>query len=180
MVKVVLTGFMATGKTAVGERLAERLGGVFVDTDALIERAEGCSVDQIFAQHGEAYFRAAERRAIAEAIAVPNAIIATGGGAIIDAENFERLHDAAPIVCLTAPADVILARTRRGRPRPLLAGPDPAARIRELIRVRAEAYAQADLTIDTATLDIEGVVDHIVKQLPEVSRSGRVRDDHIQ
>jgi shikimate kinase len=178
MVKVVLTGFMGTGKTAVGERLATRLGGVFVDTDVLVERAEGRSVEQIFALHGEAYFRAAERRAVAEALAVPNAIVATGGGAIVDAENFRRLHAAAPIVCLTASAAVIFERTRH-TPRPLLAGPDPLARIRELMARRAVAYARADLTIDTSTLEVDAVADHIVAQLPTVRRSGRVRDEHI-
>jgi len=165
MATVILTGFMGTGKTTVGQRLVERLGGVFVDTDALVERAEGCSIDRLFAERGENYFRAAERRAVAEAAVIPNAVIATGGGAIVDDENYRRLHAAGPIVCLSAAADVIVERTREGEPRPLLAGSDPAARIRDLLSARAAAYAKADLTIDTSTQAVDAVVDRIIEFL---------------
>ncbi|MGH7789702.1 MAG: shikimate kinase, partial [Candidatus Binatia bacterium] len=102
MATVVLTGFMGTGKSSVGERLAARLGAPFVDTDLLIERRAGRPIAALFAAEGEAPFRALERQAIAEAVGVPRAVIATGGGAIVDAENLATLRAAAPIVCLTA------------------------------------------------------------------------------
>jgi len=159
MATVVLTGFMGTGKTSIGQRLAARLGRPFVDTDVLIERREGRSIAAIFAADGEAHFRAAERRAIAEAIAVPDAVIATGGGAIVDPDNLAALRAAAPLVCLTARADVILARTHAGGAvRPLLQGDDPARRIADLLTQRAPAYARADLTLDTSDRPLDDLV----------------------
>jgi shikimate kinase len=163
MTIVVLTGMMGTGKTSVGERLAKALGATFVDTDAMVERAEGRSVAAIFASHGEAAFRAAEKRAIGEALAVPRAVVATGGGAIVDAENRKALQAAAPIVCLTARPDVILARAAAaGATRPLLQDADPAARLAALLAERAVAYAQADLTIDTSARGVDDVVDEVL------------------
>ncbi|MBX3025750.1 AAA family ATPase [bacterium] len=159
MTIVVLTGMMGTGKTAVGERLATRLGAAFVDTDALVERAAGRSVAEIFATAGEAAFRAAERRAIADALAVPRAVVSTGGGAIVDPDNLAALRAAAPIVCLTARPEVILERARAARVvRPLLQGDDPAARLAALLAERAAAYAQADLTLDTSGRGVDDVV----------------------
>ena len=159
MTTVVLTGFMGTGKTSVGERLAARLGQPFVDTDALIERRAGRPIAAIFAAEGEAQFRSAERRAIAEAVAVPGAVIATGGGAIADPGNLATLRAAAPIICLTARPDVILARTQAGGPvRPLLQGDDPARLVAELLAQRSAAYAEAELILDTSDRTIDDLV----------------------
>ena len=105
MPRLVLTGFMATGKTEVGRLLARRLGRPFVDTDGLVETAARCSVAQIFAGDGEAYFRRLERDAVEEACAVPDAVIATGGGTLLDPDNRRRLVGAGPVVCLTASAN---------------------------------------------------------------------------
>ena len=107
---VTLTGFMGTGKTTVGRLLADRLHKPFVDTDARIEQVEGCSVAAIFATKGEPYFRTLERRVVAAAVA-EDAVVATGGGAIVDAENYRRMHAAGPIVCLTADTEVISANS---------------------------------------------------------------------
>jgi shikimate kinase len=159
MTIVVLTGMMGTGKTAVGERLAAALAAPFVDTDALVEQAEGRTVAAIFADAGEAAFRAAERRAISAALAVPRAVVATGGGAVVDAGNLTALRAAAPVVCLTARPEVILERARAARVvRPLLQGDDAAARLAALLAERAAAYAQADLTIDTSSRGVDDVV----------------------
>ncbi len=173
MTTVVLTGFMGTGKTSVGERLAARLGARFVDTDALVEQAEGRSVAAIFAADGEAAFRAAERRAIAAALAEPHAVVATGGGAVTDPQTLATLRAAAPLVCLTAPPEVILARVQAAGPtRPLLQDPEPAARIRALLAERAAAYGAADLTVDTAAQPIDAVVDTIAAFLQARGRTG--------
>src|SRR5262249_8965032 len=145
---ISLTGFMGTGKTSVGKRVAERLGWQFVDTDVIIEKREGRSVAEIFASDGEGYFRARERAAVTEAPPLRNAAIATGGGAIVDEENFTVLRDAGVLICLVATPEAILARTR-GAQRPLLESDDRAARIRELLAVRANAYARAPHSIDT-------------------------------
>ncbi len=158
MAIVVLTGFMGTGKTHIGERLAARLRRPFVDTDALIEAREGRSIAALFAD-GEAHFRAAERRAITEACAMPDAVIATGGGAIVDPANLATLRAAAPIVCLTARPAVILDRALRARhTRPLLQGENPAERIAALLAERAPAYAHADLTVDTSDRRVDDIV----------------------
>jgi len=166
MTTVVLTGFMGTGKTRVGAELAARLRRPFVDTDALIERAEGRAVSEIFARDGEAHFRAAERRAIAEALATPEAVIATGGGAIVDSTNFDHLHAAAPIVCLVARPETILERTRTAPgARPLLASGPPEERIRALLAERASAYAKADLMVETTARPVGELVDDILEFL---------------
>jgi shikimate kinase len=173
MATVVLTGFMATGKTSVGESLARRLSRPFVDTDTLVERAEGRSIEAIFAADGEAYFRAAERRAIGEALGVTGAVIATGGGAIVDPENFARLSAAAPIVCLTARPEILEARARAMGNRPLLRGEAPRRQIERLLAERASAYAKANLTLDTSDRTIDEVVEEIAGYLHRRAASGR-------
>lgn len=162
---VFLTGFMGTGKTTVGRRLAERLGLVFVDTDEEIERLEGHPISEIFANDGEAYFRKVEQSVIDAAPA--DAVVATGGGAMIDPRNCRRMRAAGPIICLTADPETIYERTAANRDRPLLAEGDARHRIRELLARRAAAYAQADYTIDTERLDVEAVVEAIVEYLKQ-------------
>lgn len=172
MTTVVITGFMATGKSSVGRELARRLSVPFVDTDSLIEDAEGRSVSEIFAADGEAYFRGAEKTAIATALTVPSAVVATGGGAVLEPANVARLRAAAPIVCLHASADVIEARARAAaESRPLLAGADARTRIEELMAQRAPAYARADLQIDTSCRGVADLVDEIESFL-QASRHG--------
>jgi shikimate kinase len=160
---IVLTGFMATGKTEVGRRLARLLQRPFVDTDGIVEAAEGCSVAQLFATRGEAGFRALERAAVEQACAMQDAVIATGGGALLDPENRRRLAAAGPIICLAASPEDILRRTGAGASRPLLAGAngDRLARIRALLAERAPAYAVATHTIDTGGLSIDEVVERV-------------------
>lgn len=171
MTTVVITGFMATGKSSVGRELARRLAVPFLDTDVLIEGAEGRSVAEIFAVDGEAHFRQAEKAAITTALATSGAVVATGGGAVLDADNLRRLRAAAPIVCLQASADVIEARARaEGESRPLLAGEDARARIEELLAQRAAAYEQADLQIDTSQRDVAELVDEIESFLKTARR----------
>lgn len=170
MATVILTGFMGTGKSSVGRKLAARLNESFVDTDDLIERSEGSSISEIFVSKGEGYFRAAERRAINRALKVPDAVIATGGGAIVDPDNFARLHAEAPIVCLSARPEVILNRTCSAKTtRPLLENAEPQERIETLLAQRAPAYAKADLTVDTSDRSIDEIVDEVVAFLRRVS-----------
>jgi shikimate kinase len=155
---VILTGFMATGKTEVGRKLAALLRAPFVDTDALVESATGRSIADIFARDGETRFRALERTAVEEACGVADAVVATGGGTLLDADNRRRLAAAGPVVCLTATPEELLRRVGGGADRPLLAGKDRLGRIRELLAARAEAYASAAHTIDTTGLGVDDVV----------------------
>ncbi len=165
MAHIILTGFMGTGKTEVGRRLARTIGRAFVDTDRLVEAKAGRSVAAIFAENGEAAFRTLERAAVAEACALPDAVISTGGGAMVDPESRRRLAASGAVVCLTAsPAD-ILRRVGDPASRPLLAGaasdPERLARIRDLLALRAPVYGTATHTIDTTGLTVDQVVERV-------------------
>lgn len=164
---IILTGFMGTGKTAVGKRLAKRLGWEFVDIDQRIEAGAGVPIARIFAERGEAVFRRLERRCISRIVRARQQVIATGGGAFVDPESRARLRVSGPVICLTAKPHVILERVgRRIASRPLLADDgNPLARIKALLSQRAPAYAQADLTVDTSELSVDDVVERIWETL---------------
>jgi shikimate kinase len=163
--KIVLTGFMGTGKTVVGARLAERLGLPFIDLDRLIEDGAGMKVAEVFASEGEAGFRRRERELIATLAHRRDCVIATGGGAVLDPENVQHLKMGGVVVCLRADPGAILQRVGTDDRRPLLEVQGRLARIRELLEMRAAAYARADLSIDTSTSNVEEVVDQIVRHL---------------
>ncbi|HEX9780555.1 MAG TPA: shikimate kinase [bacterium] len=178
---IILTGFMGTGKTAVGKRLARRLGWRFVDVDALIEATAGCTVADVFAARGEPVFRRLERRCVARVLRDNRQVIATGGGAFVDPALRSRLKASGPVICLSAKPETILARVKhRLSARPLLGGAGSAlARIKSLLGARSEAYAQADATIDTTGLDIDATVERIRDALsPHLCRSWEYLLDH--
>ena len=178
---IILTGFMGTGKTSVGKRLAKRMGWQFIDVDRLIEASAKRSIPELFAQRGEAVFRRLERRCISRIIHDRYQVIATGGGAFVDPHSRARLRLSGPVICLTATPQTVLARVgRKIATRPLLAkGHDPLARIRTLLRQRAPAYAKADLSIDTSHLAIEDVVERLWKELaPYLCRSWQYVQEH--
>jgi shikimate kinase len=173
--KLILTGFMATGKTTVARHLARRLQWRLIDCDAEIGARAGKPIHQIFRDSGEAHFRALERSVIAEIAADPRrcaqcgrprpAVLATGGGAIVDPENYAALRDCGVIICLTARIDVIARRIASGvKVRPMLSqrGTPVKQRISELMEARSEAYARASFTIDTSDRTIDQVVDAIL------------------
>ena len=164
---IVLAGFMGTGKSSVGRRLAARLGREFVDTDALIERAAGTSIARIFADRGEAEFRALEKQAVTVAVGKEGRVIAVGGGAILDGENLAAMKAAGPVVCLTARPEIVLARVAHDTGRPLLQGPQPLETIRGLMAERADAYARADVTIDTSDLTPDEVIERLLNALAD-------------
>lgn len=174
--RVVLTGFMGTGKSAAGRRIAERLGRRFIDTDELIESGEGLPVREIFARKGEPYFREQERRAVREACAGGDVVIATGGGTILDPQNLAALQgacDRSLMICLDASPAAIARRVRSTvAERPLLRGhPSLTARIRELYAERAPAYARVAIRIDTSGLTVEQVADSVIAALLAAERS---------
>ena len=163
---ITLIGFMGTGKTTIGKRLAKRLGWRFVDIDELIEASAKKPVPRIFAEHGEPVFRRLEERIILRTVRGDHQIIATGGGAFLDPKNRSRLRATGPVVCLTARPRTILARVaRRIEARPLLQGDDPLTRIKALLAKRAKAYAQADITVDTSELSLDDVLERLWEQL---------------
>ncbi|MGC8784037.1 MAG: shikimate kinase [Armatimonadota bacterium] len=150
---IALIGFMGTGKSLLGQMLAQRWGWKFVDTDSLIEQKVGCSVAQIFERFGEDYFRRQETEVLRSLEFQRHLVIATGGGVPTRPENIISLRRHAVIVLLTAEPEVILQRVQPVQTRPKLAtAPDPLAEIRRLLRERETAYACADIRIDTSTL----------------------------
>ena len=154
---------MAVGKSAVGRNLARKLRRRFVDLDALIEKAEGRKVREIFAQKGEAYFRALEKQKLAEVLSESGQVIATGGGIIVDDDNLNLLRQKALLIGLTASIEVLVSRAGKNSKRPLLKGSDVRERIEELLEKRRSRYAEAHVSIDTSGLAIEQVVEKIVQ-----------------
>jgi len=156
---------MAVGKSAVGRNLAKRLHRRFVDLDRIIEKRAGLKVREIFEQKGEPYFRELEKRTLSDLLQKPGYVIATGGGVVMDEENLRLLQEKTLLVCLSASTDTILARVGNGTKRPLLKGSDRRERVEELVKLRADKYAQAHITVDTSELSIEQVVNQIVAAL---------------
>lgn len=159
---IILCGFMGTGKTTVGRFVAARLGWRFVDTDRLIEQRAGQSVADIFANEGEAAFRARERELCAEISSWRRVIVATGGGIVLDPANRDALVRAGLAVCLDAPAEEIARRLKHSRTRPLLAGPDRLTRIRDLMASRADAYAALPFRVNVAGREVEDIAAEII------------------
>ena len=158
---IVLLGFMGTGKTTVGKILARRLGMTFVDMDMVIEERTGKTISKIFAEDGEASFRALERNLVKELSARKGLVVATGGGVVLNPENVSDFERSGLVVCLTADAEVILKRTASESHRPLLEGEERAARITKLLESRRSLYGAIPRRIDTAKLGPEAVADAI-------------------
>ncbi len=159
---VVLTGFMGTGKSVVGQRVAARLGRPFVDMDLEIERRAGRSIRDIFAQEGEEAFRRLEAALCRELARKQGLVIATGGGALTFDGNRRALGETGLLICLTASVDEILRRLDNAHDRPLLATPDRRARIEALLERRAAAYAAIPHQIDTTGLTPDQVAERVI------------------
>jgi len=157
---VVLVGMMGAGKSSIGRRLATRLGIPFVDADTEIENAAGMTIAEIFAKHGEPYFRAGEARVIARLLDQGPQVLATGGGAVMDAQTRALIRDKSLSIWLKADLDVLLKRTRRRGERPL------ADRIKDLLPQREPLYALADITVQSRDEPHETIVDEIIAALP--------------
>jgi len=158
-------GFMGTGKSEVGRRLAQRLGRAFVDTDRLVEKRAGKRIATIFAEDGEPAFRTLERAAVAEAAGRGGPVVAVGGGAVLDPENVRCLRAAGVLVYLTARPEIIMGRVGDGSNRPLLQG-DPRAAVARLLAERGPVYAAAaDITVDTSGRTAGEVVGEIQRAL---------------
>ncbi len=167
----VLIGFMGAGNSSVGQVVARRLGAEFVDLDARIESAAGCSVHEIFASQGEGVFRDLEKEAIRQAVSVPGRVLAAGGGAFCDPGNRALLTGYAPVVFLDASAETVFGRMSRDASRPLVPGGDREAKVRELMARRRPFYEEADLAVSTDGLTVAQVAGRVVALLG--NRKGR-------
>jgi shikimate kinase len=145
---IVLVGLMGAGKSSIGRRLGQRRGCPFVDADKEIEKAAGCSIEEIFERHGEAAFRDGERRVIARLLGNPPQVLATGGGAFMDPRTRAAVRQHGISVWLRADLDLLVRRTGRRNNRPLLKGKDRRVILQDLIDERYPVYAEADVAVD--------------------------------
>ena len=165
---LVLIGFSGTGKSTVGRLVAARLGWDFVDVDERIVRHFGKPIAAVFGEAGEAAFRTVERTAVEQACAGRHQVISLGAGAVVDPTTRQSVRAGNRIARLEACPETILARLRSNpgaEERPMLAAADPLARIRDLLAARAEAYAIADIAVDTEGRTPEEIADEIARRL---------------
>ncbi len=163
---VVLVGMMGAGKSTIGRRLASRLRLPFLDADTEIEAAHaGMTIPEIFAAHGEPYFRDGEARVIARLLDGGPCVLATGGGAFLREDTRNRIRDKAVSIWLKAEAETIMRRVKRRADRPLLKTADPAGTVERLIGEREPFYQHADLTIWSRDVPHEKIVDECIEAL---------------
>jgi shikimate kinase len=145
---IALVGLMGVGKSTVGRRLAARLGLPFADGDDEIEQAAGMTVSEIFATMGETAFREGEARVMRRLLEGPPMVLATGGGAVLNAETRALLKQASVMVWLRADLKIVASRVQRRDTRPLLRGKDAFQALSEMAEVRYPVYGEAHLTVD--------------------------------
>ncbi len=164
--KIVLTGFMGTGKTSVGKEISRRLGYPFIDTDDLIEEREGMPISLIFKEKGENYFRKIEREIVHKVSAMKDVVIATGGGVIKNKDNVKDLGDGGILIWLKTEPGVILRRVMaEGGKRPLLNVEEPLEEINRLLSERERLYMQSDMAIDTSYITPVETAEEIIERL---------------
>ena len=156
---IVLTGMMGAGKTVMGRRLAGHLGLDFVDSDIEIETAAGMTIPDIFARHGEPFFRDRENRVVGRLIGGGPRVVATGGGAFIHPSTRAAIKQGSLSVWIRADFDVLMRRVRKRSNRPLLRTPDPEGTLKRLMAERYPVYAEADVTVDSRDCSHEVMVD---------------------
>jgi shikimate kinase len=170
---IVLVGMMGAGKSSVGKRLARRLSLPFADADTEIEQAAGKTIPEIFAHHGEPAFRDGEKKVIARLLETGPMVLATGGGAFMNAETREAIARLGVSVWLKAELDLLLRRVRRRDDRPLLKTEDPAGTLARLIDLRYPVYAEAAVTVVSQDVPqdvmVEEVIDALLGHLPAPS-----------
>jgi shikimate kinase len=158
-----LIGNMGSGKTTVGKRVAERLGLPFYDLDQRIEQATGLTVAELFAQQGEARFRDLESRALAEIACLPQAVVATGGGVVLRADNRALMRSKGWVIYLRASPDTLWRRLQHATDRPLLRTESPYETLRAIVQAREPLYQEADWVIDTDARTPEEVAEAIAR-----------------
>ena len=165
---VVLVGLMGCGKSAIGRRLAAKLALPFVDADEEIEKAAGKSIEDIFAEHGESYFRDGERKVLIRLLRSGPQVLATGGGAFMNPETRGAIGEAGVSVWLRAELPLLVRRVGKRTNRPLLKSGDPEAVLKNLMETRYPVYALADVTVESRDVPHEVIVTEIVTQLSKL------------
>lgn len=171
---IFLVGLMGAGKTTVGRLLAKSLDKTFYDSDHEIERRTGVNIPLIFELEGEAGFRKRETQAITELAALQNVVLATGGGAVLSAENRQLLGSHGTVIYLRASVDELCHRTRGDRNRPLLQTGDPHERLQQLFAQRDPLYNEvADIVVDTGGQPVSAIVSQIETTLKTLHSNAR-------
>jgi shikimate kinase len=162
---IALVGLMGAGKSTVGRRLAEKLGRAFYDSDTEIEKAAGLSVSDIFALHGEADFRRGEKQVLKRLLELPPHVLATGGGAFIDAETRALMKEKAVTIWLNADLETLWRRVQKRDNRPLLKRADAKQHLSNLVSEREPFYSQADVHVLSKDGPHTNTVNSILKAL---------------
>jgi shikimate kinase len=162
---IIITGFMGTGKSVVAKQLACKLKMEFIDMDRIIEEGQSMTVADIFARHGENYFREQENKLVKELSQKENTVIATGGGTLLSSDNAKMLGQAGEIVCLYADSQTIYNRVKRKNNRPLLKRENILSEITRLLEERKKVYNNFTIKIDTTNLSVQEVADKIITLL---------------
>jgi shikimate kinase len=170
---IVMIGLMGAGKTSVGKRLAAGLNMPFNDADHEIEKAAGKTINEIFAENGEPYFRDGERRVIARLLREGPKVLATGGGAFMNAETRANVAACGVSVWLRADIDTLMLRVSRRDNRPLLKSPNPRAVMEKLIADRYPVYAQADIIVDSREVAHDIMVEEVMRALKASAKLSR-------
>ena len=162
---IILVGMMGAGKSSIGRRLASRLQVPFVDADTEIETAANQKISDIFEQFGEDYFRQGEKRVIARLLEQGPQVLATGGGAFMDADTRQAARDHGISVWIDAPIELLMNRVRRRNDRPLLKTADPAATMQGLLDLRNPVYAEADIRVQSRDVPHTEIVDEMLEAI---------------
>ena len=163
---IVLIGLMGSGKSAIGRTIAKKLGRRFIDTDRFLERKIGKTITEIFNETSEITFRTLEKEIIKKVSQYIGIVIATGGGAIKDPENFNFLKQSGWIIALYASPETLYKRIAGKRVRPLLLNQeDPIKKLEEILSERKSMYAKADFQVDTENKEINDIADEIISLL---------------
>ncbi len=159
---IILIGFMGTGKSAVGKKLAKKTGFTYLDLDKQIEKDAGLTIPSIFERYGEAYFRSLESKAIQALKDRDKAVVATGGGAVLNSENLVAMKEAGLVIALDADIETLWKRLKSSRNRSLLKASDPKRRMKELYNARRHFYSQAHHIVNTSGKSVEDVAQEIL------------------
>ena len=162
-----IVGFMGSGKTAVAKKISETTNLKYVEIDELIEKKEGRSINDIFKNSGEDYFRKTEKEAIREIGLDDNQVVSCGGGVVIDKENIRLMKDSGLLICLKAEPEVIYQRIKDQKHRPLLNVDNPQLEIEELLKKRKPFYEKADYVIETGKLSVKQVAEEVINHFFE-------------
>lgn len=174
---IVLVGLMGAGKTSVGRRLAEKLRIPFIDADHEIEAAAGKTIPEIFADHGEPYFRDGERKVIGRLLGDGAKVLATGGGAYMNGETRSRIKEDGVSVWLRADLPLLMKRVSKRPGRPLLQNEDPEAVMRALVDKRYPVYGEADVTVESRDVQHGQMVNDVIRALAQWHGWDRFKHD---